>query len=138
MSRSATKKKPSQGSVLYVETKIVGIQAKSVAGETADNTDIQAEWDIHIASFTDQEIVVDAKCKVCFIPAAFLELRCEYLVTYTHKGMTEEKFEENMDRYIRPCLAKNTMLMSELSNHINGSPLIVPPIIEQKKQGESK
>lgn len=107
-----------------------------MAGDAVDNTDIQAEWDINISSFTDQEIIVDAKCKVCFVPAAFLEMYCEYLVTYNHKGMTEDKFEEDLERYIRPCLAQNTMLMSELSNHIKGSPLIVPPFIEKKKPNQ--
>ena len=125
-------KKENVKQLSYVDSKVLEIVAKSI--EKAENVSkkVTIEWKIDIDKFTETEVTIIAECNVSFNPPMHFQMSCKYEIDYTHEGMTREEIEENMSLHVRPCLSLNTMIMAELSNHLKGHPLVIPPVVREK------
>jgi hypothetical protein len=126
---SSNKNDKKETKVMFVDMQVVEMNARKIAGES-NFKDISVNWTVKIESLTSDRLRITAECLVAFEPPTFFELSATYALTYTHDGLTTQEVEKDIKALAGPCGAKNTLIMAELSQHMQGEPLIIPPYVQ--------
>ena len=115
------------------EIDILEISAKKIEGQGTVQ-DLNVNWNTGIDEFTNDFFRIIAECKVSFDPPMFFDLFAKYAIEYTHDGMTRSEIEKKIDELAGPCCGKNTLIMAELSQNLQGYPVIIAPYIERDRK----
>ena len=96
-----------------------------------DSNEVKPEWKTEIESLTTDRFRIIVECRVAFDPPVFFDISTKYAIDYTHNGLTRQEIEKGLDALANPCGGRNTMIIAEISQHLQGNPLVIPPYIER-------
>lgn len=131
MVRTSKKNTSKEKSAVFKELHIIELNAKKVQGE-GEAKEFIVDWKTSLESMTSDFFRISVECCISFDPPMFFELVAKYAVDYTHDGMTKTAIEKRIDDYASPCCGKNTLIIAELSQHMQGYPMIIAPFIERE------
>jgi hypothetical protein len=109
---------------------VLEVSAKKVEGQGTVQ-DLKVTWATDINEFSSDFFRIIARCQVSFDPPMFFDLVAKYAIEYTHDGMSRSEVEKKIDELAGPCCGKNTLIMAELSQNLQGYPVIIAPYIER-------
>ena len=131
MPRPSKKTVDKKSSVAIKDIHVLEVSAKKVAGQGTVQ-DLKVNWKTDINEFTGDFFRIIAECQVSFDPLMFFELDAKYAIEYTHDGISRSEVEKRIDDLAAPCCGKNTLIMAELSQNLQGYPVIIAPYIERE------
>ena len=95
---------------------------------TGDRLKLTTDWDYQVAEHNSNSLALTATSNVRFSPEALFNIQTAYTLIYRLKEpISQEEIRESIESLLRPAAEQNSLLVSQLTDKMRGSPMVIPP-----------